>query len=259
MPNSIETVGDILDRGAPAIGDNSKKADLAELLPEETAKFREDADKLIASAGRAAITNEETAGKVTLLGKMIAEHMKTVDAAREERKKPFLESGRLVDSHFKAITDPLATAKKKLADMLTVWLRKKEAEAAEARRKADAEARARTAEANTAAALAAVSGDVESEAGAAQAQAVATQAVEQAQAVAAAPVMVDSGLGAKSSGTTRPVVTITDLRAAVLHLIVTNEPEVRAFVQTHYDRQARAKIRNLPGADVREEKFASIR
>lgn len=92
-------------------------------------------DELLAAAERAplAVEDEETAGKVQDFIKQIAACHKNAEAARVAEKEPHLDAGRMVDGYFKAVTEPLAKAKKAIEDRLTVYLRKK----------ADAERRAR--------------------------------------------------------------------------------------------------------------------
>lgn len=91
-----------------------------------------------------------------------------------------------------------------------------------------------------------------------RAQEAADTARRQAEA-AAAPARINSGMGAAAHGRKVVVVTITDLAAAVAHCIATAEPEVRAVAQTILERQARAKIRTLPGATVTEDTVTNIR
>lgn len=122
---------------------------LAESLIDATAHLKKRADDLVASAGRAAVTDDDTAGKATLLAKMLKEHAAFIETAREERKKPFLEAGRTVDLHFAGLRSPLVgTDPKKIGGaagdvvaMIDAYRRKKEAEAAEERRRLEEEAR----------------------------------------------------------------------------------------------------------------------
>ena len=84
-------------------------------------------------------------------------------------------------------------------------------------------------------------------------------AVFERQAVNTVAGPIDSGLGVKASGRKVPVVTIDDLGKAARHAIKVAEPEMREVVQKIFDRLARAKVRDLPGATVREETSTMIR
>src|SRR5258708_960507 len=123
---------------------------LDELLAEETTVLQRRAYDLIDAAGRAIVTDEETAGKAALLTKMMIDHGKKIDQAREERKRPFLEGGRAVDQHFHAIAEPLVgiDPKKKLggaaakvAAMVDAFRREQERKADEERRRLEEAAR----------------------------------------------------------------------------------------------------------------------
>lgn len=76
---------------------------LAETLAIETVALKARSDELLAVASEIKVTDDDTAGRATALIGMISACVKDVDAAREARKKPFLEGGRTVDAHFGAI------------------------------------------------------------------------------------------------------------------------------------------------------------
>jgi uncharacterized membrane protein YqiK len=81
---------------------------LAELLPVETAEIEKKAGDLIGGVERAKVTDQESAGRATLLAGMIKSHLATIDDARASRKRPYLEAGRAVDAHFNGIAARLA-------------------------------------------------------------------------------------------------------------------------------------------------------
>lgn len=124
---------------------------LADLLVEETAELKQRAQDLAAAVGRAAVTDDDTAGKGALLVKMITTHRKDIDAARVTAKEPHLANCRTVDIHFKDLDSILATTDSKgkvlcgpLADMmgkLDTYRREQERKAAEERRRLEEEAR----------------------------------------------------------------------------------------------------------------------
>jgi hypothetical protein len=152
MPDSIETVGDILDRATPSIGHNGPPADdlpLAEQLAIETAALQKRADSLIATAGQMQVTDDESCGKAATLVKMIKDHAADIEKARKARKEPVLEAGRTIDGHFNAMavlligTDPkkLGGAAGPLDAKIDELRRKREAEAAAEKRRLEEEAR----------------------------------------------------------------------------------------------------------------------
>lgn len=59
--------------------------------------------------------------------------------------------------------------------------------------------------------------------------------------------------GAKAGGRKVYKVTITDLTAAIKHCRKVDEANIRAAVQTIYDRQVKAGVKELPGADISED------
>jgi len=290
---------------------------LAELLSTETADLDKRAADLVAGAGRAAVTDRESAEKATLLAGMIKTHLADIDTAREARKRPFLEAGRTVDAHFNGIAGKLATFDPKrkviggplfsVLSMIDRFRREEEAKAAAERARLEAEARAareqaaaaeraqreaeqREAEAarhaaekvRQAEAEARRAGDRAAAEAAARARAEQARADAEAserrlaaeieqkrqaeaaaeldrRAAAASVAPIDSGLGVKASGKKVTVVTIDDLGKAARHCVKVAEPEMRDLVQKVYDRLARAKVRDLPGATVREDTTTMIR
>lgn len=121
---------------------------LRERLAEEAAPIERRRDELLASVARvpAEVANEEVAGKVTDLIKLITACHKNAETTRVGRKEPFLASSRAVDGFFKGITDPLDRGKAALNAKLTLFLRRKADEErkvreAEAKRQRDEAAR----------------------------------------------------------------------------------------------------------------------
>ena len=268
------------------IGSNSG-ASLAEVLAETTAAMAQRAADLAAAAGRAAVTDDETAGKATVLAKMIRDHVGLVDEAREQAKRPYLEAGRTVDAHFGGIIGQLVTydAKKKPAGgplhavlgMVDAWRAEQDRLAAVERKRLEDEARAAREAAAAAerareeaerraaaeAAKAAAAGDREAaaraEADRAQralaAEVERRQAAEHAaelerQAAAARPATIDTGLGVKASARTTYQGTIVDFDKAIRWAVKLDRPAILAAVQSVVDRQVRAKNHAIPGVEV---------
>ena len=307
----------MLDESAPR---NHNQPPLEELLGEETTALQRRAYELIDHAGRAVVTDDETAGKAAVIVKMMIDHGKKIDGAREERKRPFLEGGRTVDQHFHAIAEPLVGSdpKKKLggaaakvAAMVDAFRREQERKADEERRRLAEEARKqrlaaeaaerarqeaeererraaeesarRIREAEEAAARAnskAAAEKAARERAAAEAERKAQEAAarerqlqaeierrraqdaaaalaRQAAEVKVAP--IDSGVGVKASGRKTYAAVITDLTVAIRHCRKVDEASVKEAVQKIYDKQVRAGVRDLPGANVIEDSATTFR
>lgn len=132
---------EILATPARGIGDNNPP--LSELLVDETANLKQRADDLVAGAGRCVVTDEDTAKRATQIAGMMKDHAVRIEAAREERKRPFLEGGRTVDAHFAALKAPLVgnDPKGKLGGAAAEVIAKIDAYRREEDRKAEAERR----------------------------------------------------------------------------------------------------------------------
>lgn len=133
LPGAGHNLGFVsLDRdGRVALDADTMREYLAEEIAALTARKAE----LLASVGRApaTISDENTAGKIADLVKLIAACIKNAEADRVSRKEVWLEGGRTVDSVFKPITEPLMRAKTDVERRLTLWQREK-AEAERRRR-----------------------------------------------------------------------------------------------------------------------------
>jgi uncharacterized membrane protein YqiK len=79
------------------------------------------------------------------------------------------------------------------------------------------------------------------------------------QAAATVAVPINAGNGVKAHRRTVWSVAITDLNAAIKHARKLDEAAIQAVVQNIYDRQVRAGVRTLPGAEVTEDSATSIR
>lgn len=85
------------------------------------------------------------------------------------------------------------------------------------------------------------------------------QAATERAAAAAVAKPIDTGVGVKASGRAVTVVTITDWKKAAKHALKMDEAEMQAAIQKIYDRLARAKITDLPGATVTKDSTTQIR
>lgn len=197
------------DTHTPApLGHNSPP--LSEALALETAALAERATILITAASKVPeITDDVLAGKAADMARLIKDHLKAVDAAREDRKRPFLEGGRLVDGHFGAIARPLDAAARAVVAKISAYQ-------AEIRRREDAERRSREAEARRlreaeeAARAAAAQGDI---AAAIRAEQVAAQAQAAEAAAVQTSAPLTSDYGVQAVATTSYGYRVTDVAA----------------------------------------------
>lgn len=129
----------------PTLGHNSQTdlEILRDKLDMDFDPLKQRRDELLAAVDRIPneIADDETAGRVADQIKQINAATKSAKSGHSERKDPFLQSGRLVDSFFKGITDPLAKAKSDAQSKLTAFDRKKAAEERRRREEADRKAR----------------------------------------------------------------------------------------------------------------------
>lgn len=90
-----------------------------------------------------AISDDESAGKVSDYIKQITATCKNADGARIAAKEPYLEGGRIVDGFFtKGIVDPLMALKRRIEAKLTRYLQEKAQREREERARLEREARA---------------------------------------------------------------------------------------------------------------------
>lgn len=238
---------------------------LADVLVEETATLRKRAVDLAEAVGRA-----DTAEKAVALAGIIKKHLEKIEAAREERKRPFLEGGRTVDAHFAVITGSLAEMDskkkliggplKKLLDMIDAERARKDAEAAAERRQLDDEARkARDAAEQASRQAGATQGpaQIDAEAVAQRQLDRAADLERRAANVRAAP--IESDIGVKATGRTVYVHRITNRQLALLHALKADPDAIFAAVDDVIARQIRAGVRTFPGVEITATTQTTIR
>lgn len=103
-------------------GHNSGAAPLSELLSEELADDRAHADYLLAAVAEARIENATDAGKVADLIVLIRDRERSLDRARDVRKRPYLMEQRAVEIAYGAVIGPLERARNDtLVPLLDAW------------------------------------------------------------------------------------------------------------------------------------------
>ncbi len=128
------------------IGDNMPPPDADPLRDRLTTDYVdqiERRDELLAGAERVPedIENEATAQKTGDFIKQLSGAAKNANASRIAEKEPYLAGGRGVDGFFKAITEPLADAKKDIESRLNIFLRAKAVAERRAREEVERQAR----------------------------------------------------------------------------------------------------------------------
>lgn len=269
----------------PGIGHNSGAA-LAEVLVEETAALKERAEALIAGAQRAIITDLDGAKRATTLCGMMIAHGKMIEAEREARKKPFYEACKTVDQHFGQLRTALVGADPKrlggealrIRGLVDEFYREEErraeverqrleeearqkreaAEAAEReRQEAESEARRAALAGDVKAALARSGTRIDAELRQRQLEEEARRLDQQATQARVGP--INTGLGISAHRKSDHKAVITDWTAALRHARKVNEIAIREAVQQIYNRQVRAGVRSLPGANIIEDRQTIIR
>ena len=248
---------------------------LSERITLELAPLLEKRVELLAIAETAVIIDEESAQKVTDLGKLMRAFELEVDAARDTMMRPYLEATREINAAFNPIAGPVAIARQGadgrggLRQMLTRYLAKREEEAQAERDRLAAEQRTREAEAE--AARRAVE-EKKQAGGAGVADELAVMQAEEAagrlrrQAEAIRPEPIRSQLG--TVGARREIAyEITDLRKLLGWAIKSSlRGQVEASINTIVGRHLRSlgvasveRGLGIPGLATRIEKIAQVR
>jgi uncharacterized protein YlxW (UPF0749 family) len=240
------------------IGSNEPPADadplldrLAETTRDLSAKTR--LDKLIAACERVPdeLPDDAKAGDAATVYTMLDKARKAFDAQRVEETKPFLESQRKVNAHFKTFLESADDAMRGIKAKVDAYRRKKDAAAAAERQRLEAEARARQAEADKKAA----------EAKTVEQQAAARRAADEAAALqkkaeATKPV-VQGSYGAKASGRKVLRGTVTD--HSKLPDIVMKAPKVVEAIDKTIAGLIKAGAREIAGVTITPDTETTIR
>lgn len=247
---------------APGIGHNLPP--LNEQLFEELAAPKLRATQLLDVAKTATIIDDESAAKVIDLAGLIGALEKELDAARTERKRPFLEAGRIIDGAYGGLISALTGGRLALKNMLTAYDKKRTAEAEVARHAALAAQRKREEEAEAAKERARATTNVNDALASLKAQEEAAAAARRAEAIRPEPIRAQLG----SLGSQRQIAfDITSLPALLRWMVrqpmkTVLEAEVRKMMGS-YLRQlgvdAVGKGIDIPGLEAWIDTQAAIR
>lgn len=253
------------DISNPGLGHNSGAIDEAtrirENLAEKHAALAARRDQLLEAEGRVPeIGDDDQAGKVGDLVRLITAAVQAAELARKTEKEPHMAAARTVDGYFGSISEPLAELKTRVGRRLTAYLT---AKAERERRAREEEARRLREEAEKQAAAAA---QVEAAAPAAAAivmeQALATevQAAQASRAAAAKPAELSrtrGEVGSVASLKTRWVGEVSDRASLDLESLRPYLPV--AALQTALNGFIKAGGRELRGASITQEQTANVR
>lgn len=249
----------------PGLGHNSGEIDEAtrirENLAEKHAALAVRRDQLLEAEGRVPeIGDDDQAGKVGDLVRLITAAVQAAELARKTEKEPHMAAARTVDGFFGAISEPLAGLKTRVGRRLTAYLT---AKAERERRAREEEASRLRAEAEKQAAAAA---QVEAAAPAAAAivmeQAIATevQAAQASRAAAAKPAELSrtrGEVGSVASLKSRWVGEVTDRAALDVSALAPYIPA--AALQTALNGAIKAGVREIRGCRIFQEQTAAVR
>lgn len=240
-----------------AIGHNSGIVPPPEMLAEETAALSARSTELLGAAERCHVQDDDTAGRAVTLAKMLKDHAKKIDTTRADRKAPYLEAGRVIDGHFKALVQPVEAAAQKVVAMVDAFRREQERRAEEERRRLAEEARRQEEEAERLRRAAAAAGDTEAEI-AAEHAANQAAALHQRAAAVEKPV-VQSDYGAKAVGRTVKTASVTDPKAFVAYLLRADKARLVEALTEIAQRLVRAGVAEIPGVEITTTTTTTIR
>lgn len=253
------------DISNPGLGHNSGAIDdatrIRENLAEKHAALAARRDQLLKAEGRVPeISDDDQAGKVGDLVRLITAAVQAAELARKAEKEPHMAAARSVDGFFGSISEPLADLKTRVGRRLTAYLT---AKAERERRAREDEARRLREEAEKQAAAAA---QVEAAAPAAAAivmeQAIATeaQAVQAARAATAKPAELSrtrGDVGSVASLKTRWIGEVSDRAALDVSALAPYIPA--AALQTALNGAIKAGVREVRGCRIFQEQTAAVR
>ena len=257
---------DDVNPGLRGIGDNSGNVDesarIRDNLDEKHRALLNRADQLLEAEDRVPpeINDDDQAGKVGDLVRLITAAVQAAELARKTEKEPHMAAARTVDGFFKEVSEPLEALKLRVSRRLTAYLT---AKAERERRAREEEARRLREEAEKQAAAAA---QVEAAAPVAAAiimeQALATeaQAAQASRAAAAKPADLSrtrGDVGSVASLRSRWIGEVTDRAALDLEALRPYLPV--AALQTALNGFIKAGGRELRGASITQEQTAAVR
>lgn len=257
---------DTMNPGLRGIGDNSGSVDEAarirDNLDEKHRALLNRADQLLEAEDRVPpeISDDDQAGKVGDLVRLITAATQAAELARKTEKEPHMAAARTVDGFFKEVTEPLDALKIRVSRRLTAYLT---AKAERERRAREEEARRLREEAEKQAAAAA---QVEAAAPAAAAivmeQALATevQAAVAQRAAEAKPAELSrtrGDVGSVASLKTRWTGEVVDRAALDVAALAPYIPA--AALQTALNGAIKAGVREIKGCRIFQETTATVR
>jgi chromosome segregation ATPase len=205
------------------------------------------------------ITTEDQAGKLNDFLEQISKHIKEVDDARKELKKPHSDAAKAVDDTFKPVMNKLDAVRALIKPLRLLWLQKKEAERQEEVKKAEAEAAAAEEAAQDAVAEAEVAegGNIMDAHMASQAaEDAATEARDRADDLARGKTSLKGEYGSKAAGLRSTWYAVIDDPQKAF-LTFHDHPDVVAVLEKLASAEARGGRRRLSGFSILEKQSAA--
>jgi hypothetical protein len=220
---------------------------LLERLADENRDISDRTDELIGGADRCEVSDEESAGKATLLAKMLNETIKTAETRQKAAKLPHMVLANAAFDFFKPTLSELGVAKQSVLTKLDRFRLEQERKAAEERKRLEEEARKRQEEADKIAALATTDDDLDL----ALEREEAAQDAARAAATLAAPKPIQSAFGHTASARKEWQFKVVDTAKVPREYMSVNEQMIRAAV--------RGGARSIPGVEIFETTKTVVR
>lgn len=232
------------------IGDNSP--------PPSVETWADHAEELFELAeGVGEITTDEQAATVAQLKTDATKAEGDIKKAITAERKPHTDAANAISASFKPIVDRVSLVKSTASNLLTPWLKAKEAERAEAERQARLAAR-EAEEAARKAAMDESADDIASQEAAANAEQAAEREKTRVRKIAAEKPKATTDARAVSLRTVGYDVDVTDWQALGLHIAKHHKDAMRAFMVEWAEKHARAtKGDPIPGCTVEARKVAA--
>lgn len=253
-----------MDDVNPGLGHNQPPDDMTLLREHLAARhldLRSRADQLLAAEARVPeINDDDQAGKVGDLVRLVTAATQAAEAKRKEEKEPHMAAGRAVDGFFKEITEPLDSLKTRISRRLTAYLtakaeRERRAREEEARKLREDAERQAAAAAQVEAAAPEAAAIVMEQAIASEAQAHAAERAAMAKPAELSRTRGDVGsVASLKSRWTGEVVDRAALDVAALAPYIP-----AAALQTALNGAIKAGVREIRGCRIYQEQTASVR
>ena len=253
-----------MDDVNPGLGHNNPPSDadaLRDRLDERSRELRERAASLLAAESRLPeISDDDIAGRVGDLIRLITAAMQAAEGDRKREKEPHMAAARTVDGYYGQISEPQFDLKTRVSRRLTAYLtakaeRERRAREEEARRLRDEAEKQAAAAAQVEAAAPAAAAIVMEQALATEVQAAVAQRAAEAKPAELSRTRGD--VGSVASLKSRWVGEVSDRAALDLEALRPYIPV--AALQTALNGAIKAGVREVKGCRIFQETTAAVR